>query len=223
MKLYVLISFFSICYNTVAQVDSINCVIYGSVVDLHQQPIPEATVIVYSYINDTVTTNSDGEYCFKASPPDMYTISYHHPEYGTHKLEGMLFKRGHGYEIDTVELSEFQIELEKLYTQLVNKADELFDAKAYKEAAELYQRAYSFRPSDQHVISQIDLISSALFSFACPSDGHYNDLVEQADQYYELKIYKKANALYECALVIVPNDSHCMEMIEQIKVNLLQK
>lgn len=104
-------------------------------------------------------------------------------------------------------------EAEKAYQKILTVAEKKMDAKDYKKAISLYERAISIRPSDSKPRAKIDEINQILANLK--RDKEYNELIQKADNLFEKKEWKKAREFYVKAYAI-NNDSFADAQIKKI-------
>lgn len=108
---------------------------------------------------------------------------------------------------------------EKLYTDLIAKADKLFAAKSYAEAKAEYGNALDFKPGETYPagkIADIDKIVGDLAALKAVDD-RYATAIADADRLYASKTYDQALLQYREAGQIKPGEQYPKEQIVRIE------
>jgi tetratricopeptide (TPR) repeat protein len=98
--------------------------------------------------------------------------------------------------------SQSENEEEAQYQKILQVAQKKFDEKDYERALELYERAKSIRPSDPLPQQRIDEINQILKDLESEKEKRqrFDELIQQADTYFERKEWKNAMEKYMDAL-----------------------
>jgi tetratricopeptide (TPR) repeat protein len=221
MKIYSLIILFSISVSCFANAGNDSCKINGIVVDAYNSPISDA-MVRFTYFGDidTVYTNKKGKFCINKSISNPTDFLISHSQFGSARLNDIVFENENNSTLDTVKLVDSQNTQNILYNKIVSKADDLFEAKNYEKAYDLYHRALCFRPQDNSLFSKFNSIEKLDNSITCTEDM-FNRIIEAADNYYSNLKYEKALILFERASILRKNDTYSNEMIQ--KINQLTK
>ena len=120
-------------------------------------------------------------------------------------------------------------ELEAKYAQLVARADQAYDAKELSAALNDYKDALQLKPEESHpkdriadIESQLDAAAQAraeeerLLREKQEKDQRYNDLITSADKALNAQQLDQAEADYNAALEVKPEESYPQEKIAAI-------
>lgn len=115
------------------------------------------------------------------------------------------------------------------YNQLVKKADEQFNKKAYKEALPLYNEANNLMPTELYPKQKISEINSILTQLEANEKDkenqllaekqkreNYNKLIYDADRAFKFDKYVDAKYNYENALALYPDEKYPKEQLEEV-------
>jgi tetratricopeptide (TPR) repeat protein len=105
-------------------------------------------------------------------------------------------------------------DLEQKYQAAISKANGFFDQKTYTSARPLYEEALQYKPGDVFANGRIKEIDQLLA--LQEKQKKYNDLIAQADNNYKSKKLDQALAMYNQALLVVPDDSYSKNQISLI-------
>lgn len=105
-------------------------------------------------------------------------------------------------------------ELEAKYRAAIAKANGFFDGKSYQEARPVYEEALQYKPGDVFSNGRINEIDQLLALLE--KQKQYNELIAQADNNYQSKNYEQAEALYNQAKQLVPNEQYPQNQINLI-------
>ena len=105
-------------------------------------------------------------------------------------------------------------ELEAKYNAAIAKANGFFDRKSYSEARPVYEEALQYKPGDVFSNGRINEIDQLLALLE--KQKQYNELIAQADNVYQSKNYEQAEALYNQAKQLVPNEQYPQNQINLI-------
>jgi tetratricopeptide (TPR) repeat protein len=193
------------------------CVFSGIVVELNNLPVTDATVIFKSGSGsmDTLVTDSKGKFCQSNTQSGVFDILCYHTQYGSYELKGVLTKGNYGSVLDTIKLTSIQTQHDKLYVKLVKKADEYYNKNQPSKAAELYERALDFRPTDSYVQNQLNNIIDALQAVEYSLD-QYDKIINKANELFTKKDYLNATKLFERANLLDPSDDYPKLMLNSI-------
>lgn len=109
-----------------------------------------------------------------------------------------------------------QAEIDKQYNEVLQKADNFFNAGQYKEARTGYQRALSIK-NEAYPANQIIVCDQKLKDLNASIDNkQYQKILDKADEYLGAENYEKALGLYNRALGFRPNDEYPQSKIAQI-------
>jgi tetratricopeptide (TPR) repeat protein len=92
-----------------------------------------------------------------------------------------------------------RLEKQKLYQDLVDKADEFFEAKSYKDALDKFEAAKKILPTEAYPIDKIREIRR-LVSQNEDLENQYNATISQADNMLNIEKWSQALDLYKRAL-----------------------
>lgn len=115
-------------------------------------------------------------------------------------------------------LAKLQLEGEK-YNQLIRNADALMYDRKYKEARPLYVNAHSLIPDERYAQSKIDEIDQILSQGESYEQkrAHYDKIIAQADQMFEMQQYQQAIEKYQEALTVLPAEKYPNQQITKIR------
>ena len=104
------------------------------------------------------------------------------------------------------------------YQKIIDKADELFNAKEYVKSKKLFERAKGLNPSDSYPPAQISKINDILAGLESEAELNrkYQAFIEKGDDGFDAEQYKKALENYRSALDLKPNESYPQKRIEEI-------
>jgi len=105
--------------------------------------------------------------------------------------------------------------IEENYQKAIDQADKLFYSMNYANAIIEYQNALKIKPNDNYADDRI--VESYAIIEQNEKEKKYNDLVSQADKYFDLKKYEDAKTEYKKAGNILPNKSYISPMIRKIE------
>ena len=120
---------------------------------------------------------------------------------------------------------------ESQYTEVKDKADELFDQGKYEEALSLYNEAKIIKNNDPDLTAKINQANRMIQlenekknaarietdRLVEQKNNQYENLLSQADEYYKNNDYNNAKESYEQALQIKPNDPYIKSRIERLE------
>jgi len=121
------------------------------------------------------------------------------------------------------------MEADAAYAQLIESADEQFQAKEFEEARSSYQKAIEARATDKYPVNQIALIEKEIIrlereandaELAAATQAQYRDALSLADASFEKEDYATAITQYESALKIVPTESEPKNQIKLAKARI---
>ncbi len=101
------------------------------------------------------------------------------------------------------------------YQKIIDKADELFAAKNWDGAEELYGRANDLKPVDPYPPAQLEKIKNARAN-AGKLDA-YNEFVQEGNSLFQEKKYQKAIEAYQGALGEKPGAKYPKDKIAEIQ------
>jgi len=104
---------------------------------------------------------------------------------------------------------------EKVFNDLLQKADNLFEKKEWKKARGFYVKAYAIN-NDKYADSQINKIDELDNAY---NMKQYKKMVSKADEYFIDESYVKSKGLYERAIKFLPNydNTYPINRIQEIK------
>ncbi|MGF7139983.1 hypothetical protein [Roseimarinus sediminis] len=115
------------------------------------------------------------------------------------------------------------------YNDLISKADQQLDSKAYEAAISLYQEALTIKPREEYPNKQISLIRGILSremdeqKRLAQSKRDFEHTIELADQAFDKESYEAARSLYQQALLIIPGQKYPLTQIDRIESILYSK
>ena len=101
------------------------------------------------------------------------------------------------------------------YDNSIKAADEALAAKNYEAAKTSYQRASSFKPTEQYPKDQIGRVD-ALIARAVKLNQEYKAAVEKGDNTLTSKNYQEAKTAFETASKLRPSEAYPKEKIKEI-------
>ncbi|MBN2614192.1 MAG: tetratricopeptide repeat protein [Bacteroidales bacterium] len=107
-------------------------------------------------------------------------------------------------------------EKEQRYNKAVADGDRSFKSQDYKNALTSYQTALSIKPDATYPAQQISQCKTQLSILAQQLLKQYRQVMSEADQYYNGKIFDQAIASYRKAHEIMPDETRPVEMIRTI-------
>ncbi|MBN2639206.1 MAG: hypothetical protein JXR65_08995 [Bacteroidales bacterium] len=117
-------------------------------------------------------------------------------------------------------INDLLAKLEKEKTQRFNSAvaegDRYFNIQNYQKALTAYQLAQSIKPDASYPVRQINQCEIKLKSIAEQVMKQYRQVMSEANQYYNGKIFDQAIASYKKAHEIKPDETLPEEMIKKI-------
>ncbi|MBI9066929.1 MAG: hypothetical protein JEZ09_06530 [Salinivirgaceae bacterium] len=119
-------------------------------------------------------------------------------------------------------LKIYEIKRLKVYNARIAKADSVFVNKEYGRAVELYTQASIIDSYSNYPYIQLDMIKhieeqDAKYQIC------YDKNIQIADEYYDIKSYKKAKRLYEKALRFKDEDYPKEQLSKIIKIVSLRE
>ena len=104
---------------------------------------------------------------------------------------------------------------DKAYTDLIQKADNLFEKKEWKKSRGFYVKAYALN-NDSYADSQIKKIDELDGAY---NKKQYDKMLSKADEYFSDKNYEKSRGLYKRAIKFLPNNNNTypINRIKEIK------
>ncbi len=102
------------------------------------------------------------------------------------------------------------------YDEAIVLADKNYQQKKYLDAKAYYQMALKYKSNDTYAKEQIATIVAQLKS-GMEKEEAYFDIVDIADIFYEEGALEKAEAQYQKALSILPNDEYALKKIADIQ------
>ncbi len=133
-------------------------------------------------------------------------------------IPGKEYPKNQVKKIDSLLLSQNKI---NQYNAKIKVADNFVSNKKYNSAKQMYQEALSILPGKQYPRDQINKINDILA--LQNKQQQYNNLIRQADEKLETKLYLHAKELYSQALDIYPNKTYPKEQIEKINQLLAEQ
>jgi len=115
-------------------------------------------------------------------------------------------------------LIEERTRVQAAYDETVANADRLFNLKYYENSREEYQKAADAKPNEDYPAAKIKEIDEILVQ-----KNEFNDLINEADEFYVSKELEPAKSKYQAALKIYPSESYPKDMIEKINSKLVKK
>ena len=109
------------------------------------------------------------------------------------------------------------------YDALIEKADNFMFSKNYIEAEKNYREASNLKPTEQYPKSKLAELSNLLAvnkmkqSENAEVQKKYDDAIAKADEFFKTNAYVSANASYNLAISIKPNEQYPRNQIEKIK------
>jgi tetratricopeptide (TPR) repeat protein len=97
------------------------------------------------------------------------------------------------------------------YAEIIAGADRLYNLKYYRNAKEEYNKALQLKPGEVYPENQIKEIDVLLVD-----KNNFDQLIEEADQFYVDKDLENAKSKYQAALTIYPAESYPKDMIDRI-------
>lgn len=110
-------------------------------------------------------------------------------------------------------------ELEKKYAEIIEKADNAFEAKDYATAKTDYSVALTIKANESHPKNRLSEIERILADQAKQKelDASYQLAISKADRAYESKDYLNAKAAYSEALTLKPGETYPANRIAEIE------
>lgn len=104
------------------------------------------------------------------------------------------------------------------YNSIIQKADNLFEQNKWKQARELYVKAYNMR-NEKYPDDQIKKIDAQLSD---ANRSQYNKIISKADEYFDAKNYEKSKGLYVRAMKLFPSidKTYPTDQLDKIKAIL---
>ncbi len=109
---------------------------------------------------------------------------------------------------------------EAQYQRIIDKADELFEAKSWDGAEKLYKRAISFKAADPYPPAQLKKIKLARENAG--KNDQYQIMIAEADEMFDNADYYNSKSTYEKASALMPKVVYPKKRIEEINA-LLEK
>jgi tetratricopeptide (TPR) repeat protein len=137
----------------------------------------------------------------------------------------LVLKAGEKYPTDKLAAIKIKIEEQKKeaanqeqYDNFISGADQLFEAKKYKEAKDKYNLALGVKPNAAYPLSQIGKIDELLKKEQDEAELHkkYELLLADAENLFNSKKYAESKAKYEEALNLKPTEEHPKTQIATI-------
>ena len=110
------------------------------------------------------------------------------------------------------------------FATIYARAEDLFNAKDYKQAREIYRQASTILPDDPRPNERINEINSILQQLAAQeaSEQSYQQAIQNGDRLAGQQKYNDAIAEYRKALEIKSNDRQALEKIQNTEAIVLQ-
>ncbi len=99
----------------------------------------------------------------------------------------------------------------KEYQSSLKQAEGYFDQEDWDNAEEYYKKALKIKPDDQFCLSRIVIIIEAREQFRKIKE--YQNAIKLADGFFDQQDWNNAEAYYEKALKIKPDDQYCLSQI----------
>jgi tetratricopeptide (TPR) repeat protein len=100
---------------------------------------------------------------------------------------------------------ERRLQAEQEYQEKISEADALFQSESYEQAKAIYGEALVLKPDDPYATSQIAKADELIVQQQV--DLQYNDLISQAEDFFNNAEWMEARGLYEEALALNPSES----------------
>ncbi|MBU2649430.1 MAG: hypothetical protein KKA81_00715 [Bacteroidetes bacterium] len=113
------------------------------------------------------------------------------------------------------ELSNF-LETYGRYNELISAADELYIGQQYESARIKYSQALEILPGERYPQDMISKVNEALKEKTVENWQRYDELIAEADRYYDQKEYEKAMETYNNALRFKPDETYARTRIQAI-------
>ena len=119
--------------------------------------------------------------------------------------------------------------MEERYAELLNQADEAFDAKKWEESKSLYLQAIDLKKKEQYPKDQLAAIDQAIAAELAAANSaeqarirkEYDALIKQADAKFTAAAYNEAKPLYQQAQTKLPSEPYPKQKMDEID-NLLR-
>ncbi|MCB9198276.1 MAG: hypothetical protein H6600_07445 [Flavobacteriales bacterium] len=105
-------------------------------------------------------------------------------------------------------------DFKKQYQKIIDKADELFNAKNWDGSEKLYKRAIELNTIDPYPPAQLDKIKKAREAEGALDD--YNVFIQEGNDLFGQLQYKNAISAYEKALAVKPTAKYPQQKIDEI-------
>lgn len=113
------------------------------------------------------------------------------------------------------DLNDFLVIYEQ-YNKLITEADELYIGKQYESARIKYEQASQMLQEERYPKDLIAKIDNILNEQAIENWEKYDELIAEADQYYNQEEYEKAMETYNTALRFKPDEKYARGKIKSI-------
>ncbi len=130
---------------------------------------------------------------------------------------------------EAARLAALQAEKDKNYSDAIEKGDDLFNLKDYKNARTEYRTALTIKPAETYPQQKIDEIGTLLAQLEQERqakellDKNYNNMIAQADRFFTAKSYDQSKSKYNDALRLKPDETYPKDRISEIDKILEQQ
>jgi|GEM_PF-1370166 len=101
------------------------------------------------------------------------------------------------------------------FSKIIDRADNLLEAKQWREARNLYQQAASLKPRENYPQARMVLIDHILAHLQNIKPG-YEAYIAEADKFYKLRDYENAYILYRQAADANPEKDYPLSMLKKL-------
>jgi hypothetical protein len=162
-----------------------------------------------------------------ASADSLFNLKEYNPAKGAYSM-ALEFKPNESYPSTRIKEIEKLIEdqrkaFEADYANKIKKADELYSAKQYMQAQELYEMALTIKPEDEYPEQKLADIKQQLILIAEQEklNNQYQDLIAEGDHLFNNQQFDLAMKKYTEAQTIKSMESYPRERIDEINALLL--
>ncbi|MFT4600729.1 MAG: epidermal growth factor receptor substrate 15, partial [Arenicella sp.] len=103
------------------------------------------------------------------------------------------------------------------YKALIQKADNQFESKKWKEALDNYMAALDIFSDKQYPKDQVEKCREGLKNSGRTGNEAYAKLIKKADEYFNAATYDKAKNLYKRAVKLKPSDQYPKDQLKEIE------
>ncbi len=118
-------------------------------------------------------------------------------------------------EIDGI-LEQLAAERQQRFDEAILKADEYFNQGNYRDALTEYKTAQSIKPEEKYPPAKIAECEKTIEAEMKVIREQYNQVISEADNLYNSKIYDKAIQSYKKAHGMMPDETYAIDMIGKI-------